>query len=478
MVNSNLMVSKLQRIYQACLSIDFLGHKPTLLVEGRTRYKSIRGALLTISMIFVIMACVAYNLYLVIDTTKPSVTYNLSSVERNELMQTWDMNYFPTFFVEYKKQLLNITEMSKYFTVVAVHISFKYDFNEDTGVIDSSNPSYFNQSILSVVQCKDFHKRDELEKYYSSTDDEAKRLMLNYGMCMQPGEGQTSAQLDLEGKLTQVPLKQLTYFIYRCNPIANPTVCQSATFDASKSRFFYKLPKNSVNYSSIDKPFSYKTETNSFSLSQSIHTFIRVFLRKVQISDNREAELYDDSPPVISLTTDKIEPEIKVTAANFSTPLVTIEFNSAQNKEFIRREYFGMINFFTQIGGLIGVTYTIFAITYWLVGRNLLTDNLSKSVFGNQKKPLRDEVDQGSDFIAIAKQTDENAILSVAVDRYLQKVDDSLKGSTNVNDAGDIKGENIHSIRQRIINQTEYKNDLEKLVTDRMRDVLVKEKFL
>ena len=235
------MVNFTDLLSKAVLNLDILAPEYRLNINGKVRYRTLTGVILTIAWMTCLAGGAYYSFLSYSNTNSPissSETYQKISYPTIELKSS---NLLPMFVMFWDfTTLISHKDIAKYVTVYAEKAG--YDFSGDNPEVDTFKPTRFN-----LVSCSEVvNKTNSGYKHLDNFIDPFIEKMINTdSLCVDVGEGVTVVGNQME---------QLYHrFRFVVKPCSLSSGCATAE-ELARVNFFVVTPQTSFQASDFDDP--------------------------------------------------------------------------------------------------------------------------------------------------------------------------------------------------------------------------------
>ena len=368
-------------------SLDMFAPDIKMNINGKRAIGSSFGVLLSVAYLG-LFACLAYLIIAdFLDTSQPRISQGVNSTELPPLISFAEDKLFPILNFGHQTQgPLKLADIQKFVTVRFMKTFLQRDAN--TGAVQR------RIRMLKVVPCADIFYTDKFKQFEGLTQVE-KELMLSSAVCMDPGEEDLSlGQL----KETDPFYQQVSLWVLPCSL---PTGCASRQ-ELAKITLASIIPKPILNLSDKKHPIRYvRLADEVMYLSTALTGRQTLNLLKTEIVDDagflqgkERAGIYSSIDSTSYSATDRDSSQLSCTPAqmmdNSCIPYWIQSFGTSPRKMVIKRQYKGMVETFSELGGTADMLFMIFCFPYSLYHSRILRERLVELIHGVKKpKKLR-----------------------------------------------------------------------------------------
>ena len=353
-------------------------------LEGQSGLGTKVGSALTVIFLgaFVVMAYFIVSDFL--DTSSPRVSQSVVPAALPPYISFAEDKLYPMLSFRYQTVTpLKQPELDRFVTI---------DFSKIEMTRDEAGTVKTTIKYLKTAACADLVAQGKLKSFEVSTKGE-RDLLLNGGVCVDPGQEDAS----LGQRSDKDPFYQ--QILWRVLPCTLPVGCASKE-ELAKVTYVSMIPKPILDLSNRTSPVRYVTlPDESMFLSTALSGRQTLNLIKNQISD--DAGLLIGEKLVKSFTSiysagysasDRNPAQLSCTAAQIAErsciPYWMQSIVTGPRKMIIKRQYKGMVESFSEFGGMVDMLFMIFFFPYSIYNSRVLKEKLVEIVHG-VKKPVK-----------------------------------------------------------------------------------------
>lgn len=341
---------------------DILAPEIKLNIGGKPSVATKFGTALSMGCIgiFIALAYVITKDYL--DTSKPKLVSELVPIDMAPAINFSADKHYPILFFFYEiSTAMKKPELDRFFNIRFLKYSESYLPN---------GTSVLKETKMKVVQCSDLLAAGRTSSIQVEEGSSTKDVMSSMGLCVDPGEDDMTLGNSIkDSDPYQIVLLQIL-------PCSLPTGCASAE-EIRKITFSIANPLPSVNLGNHKHPVTYITNGDDYQfVSMTLTSRKKLNYVKSVIHDNRGflagqqlVTAYSDVYSVHSSFADRDSSQIQCTeeqADDLSCAPYFVQEMMAINKVVhITREYKGVVEAMSEMGGMIDLIMLAF---YWLYG--------------------------------------------------------------------------------------------------------------
>lgn len=339
--------------------IDFLSQPVKLNFEGRKTYPTKVGAALSLAC-FGIFCSLLYSIidsYL--DTTKPRISTETEFMKVKERVDLKQNKLYPVFFFYGNiTKILPIEEVLRFTHPVIARIVYRMMPNGT----ESEERTY-----LDLVPCKQLVDKTRADAVQPETEGYVKSNYYNFGFCVDD-HGQS---LELGGDKDPTAVDIFLVALYPC--ILTDGTCKPSA-SLGEFGFIVSFQEPVTNLGEKEKPIVYSSEANvlqgiSVQFSTKVFSNLRVnhiieergFLSKPTVT-HRFASVDSQSP--MFTTRDPGQSTCKDFDINTCSLYFEHIFTLSNKKLKIVREYKGIVESISEVGGIIDIIFLLFTSVY------------------------------------------------------------------------------------------------------------------
>jgi hypothetical protein len=298
-----------------------------------------------------------------------------------------------------------------------------------------------NKSELDRFVTVEFNKismsRDEVSGKTTTTIEQMKagerEVLLASGVCVDPENGDVT----LGQKTSKDPFYQL--IVWRVLPCSLPSGCASRE-ELAKVTFSSMIPKPIQDLANHNNPIRYVTLADEILFISTAFTTRQNFnLIKTEIRDEsgflsseRLAKSYSAINSRGFSTSDRNSAQLSCTQAEIVArsciPYFIQNFVNSPQKMVIKRQYKGMVETFSELGGMVDMLFMLFFFPYSIYNHRALRERLVEAIHG-AKKPAKHKPQPPKGAQLSAEQRGSQEEAETAAKRYsglLEQIETSL----------------------------------------------------
>jgi hypothetical protein len=365
-----------------CTPLDFLSHSFSLNVNGKSTYKTKVGMFLSLSCLGSFVCLIYFNVSQYMDKSKPRVSQELQSMLNPPKIDFVIEKHFPIMFFYYEDStpIASIDELEAFVHVVFILSYYKKD--------NDGNEQYYQIKLQSKM-CSELAAQGKTETMEPSNDNFVKSNYLLSGICF-----------DLDGK--EITLGGATdgrYYetasveVYPCKLGAD---CKPPS-ELAKISFAFANPTVNLNLKNYKNPLLYTTEAEDYYyITPGLGSKHKMYFMKAEIKDDNGYLSPTQQPATFSVIrniqylafernaskTTCTEEEIKSYKCDTYYRLV---FSNTYSHLVITREYKGLIETFSEIGGMVELILIVTSAFYSIYHNEALRQYLVLQIYGLSK---------------------------------------------------------------------------------------------
>ncbi len=354
-----------------------------------------------------------------LDTKKPIVSQTIASTELPPFISFAEDKLYPILiFRHLGSARLDKEQLARFVTVHLTKVEVRAD---ETGATTTSF------STMKVARCSELVAQGKLKSFHVTSKVE-RDLLLNEGVCVDPGEEDAT----LGRRTTRDPVYQ--QYMWRVFPCSLPSGCATRE-ELSMLTFSSIIPKPNLDLSNKLEPVRYDTLMDEVTyLSTSLTGRLTINLMKSEIVDEAgflQAERTVKSFTVVASSSygnsDRNPAQLSCSASQFAiesgcTPYWQQTLLTHPRKMVIKRQYKGMVESFSELGGMMDILFMIFLIPYRIYNSHVLKQRLVEVVHG-VKKPRKSTVKPAHDSnLSLKHHTETYNLLLDGIDSCLDLV--------------------------------------------------------
>jgi hypothetical protein len=318
------------------------------------------------------------------DTASPKISQTQVIAPLLPFISFAEDKLYPMLSFRYGTQgFLKQPDLARFVTVEFYRMQMERDAS---GTVTTTN-KYFK-----TVPCADLAAQGRLKSFQAPNKGQHENLM-NGGVCVDPGDDDVT----MGQKTDKDPFFQ--QILWRILPCTLPSGCATKE-ELSRVTYVSFIPKPLMDLSSKDDPISYVTlPDESILLGTGLSGRQTINLLKNEIID--DAGFLFGEKLVKSFTTifsssysasDRNPSQLSCTQAEIDQrtciPYWTQSFLTGPRKMIIKRQYKGMVETFSDLGGMVDMLFMIFFFPYSIYNSRVLKERLVEVLHG-VKKPQK-----------------------------------------------------------------------------------------
>ena len=360
---------------------DILAKPVQLTIDGNGSYKTVQGAVLSITFILITFFC---SLQILEGLLNPSAKPIISDLLEEEVANYSSVDlrrhrYFTAFLLRSVDTEAPLADPQNYFHFRVARV-----------LVDSVRGSK-KMFEMKVVPCREFTKSDFLEHFrsFESTSESAINQYLNYGYCTDP---RVETDLTIHGRqLTDEDYSYLQIDVFPCSSLQT---CSSSPADLGLVKLEVSAPSNRIRYGNREQPI---VDTVGFLYSGQVsleHTqHIDFSLMTVELYNYKTHRNYKqlfaeylhlnrEATSVSSRTGQTCKPgELQTTCQ----PFLQIKLAPAGSRRTTFRKYRGIIDAMAEIGGIKETLFMLASFIYLLHHSKKTKTYLVESIFNTDQ---------------------------------------------------------------------------------------------
>ena len=359
--------------------LDFLAPDLKLTFRGAYSFKTKIGVILSLvclSISSILLFFIGSDYF---DTSKPKVTQELIPLASQPSLNMKRDKKFPIVMLNFiNGDPITKEELPKYFTIFMSHQSF-----------NAKRAPIFK--IFDMVPCADLVNEGRTGTIEISHEGIVKTNYLKYGYCVDPGDDEAS--LNLGGNPGDDEI--VVFGIYPC--MLGPQ-CKSKD-EIKNLGYTVTVPKSYTNYGNYKNPVQYLTEKNEhefvnfdvglrqrYQFSKNTIYEFRGFLSGYSITneffgENKFSSNFwsRDRDQITCNNTDEM---LRLSCVSYYSLELTVSSSSVK----LTREYKGLIESVSEIGGMIELIMILFCLVYSFYHHSALEEEMVKEMYGFEKR--------------------------------------------------------------------------------------------
>ncbi len=366
-------------------NFDMLAPDIKLNIRGKRKIGSNVGVLLTLVYLG-LFACLAFLIISdFLDTSQPRVSQGVDFTELPPVISFAQDKLFPILNIGHQAQgPLKLSQIQRFMTLRFM----KMDLQRDpiTGAVQRK------MRMMAVIACADILSNDKFKRFEGVTQVEREFLQSN-AICMDPGQEDLTLGQEKE---TDPFYQQVSLLVLPCSL---PSGCATRQ-ELAMITLASIIPKPILNLSDKKQPLKYAYLADEVMyLSTALTGRQTLNFLKTEIIDDagflQGKKLADDYTAIDSTSysaSDRDPSQLTCTPTqmmdNTCIPYWIQNSVTSPRKMVIKRQYKGMVETFSELGGTADMLLTIFCFPYGLYLGRILREQLVDLIHG-VKKPKR-----------------------------------------------------------------------------------------
>ena len=316
------------------------------------------------------------------NTKQPRVSQAIESTEFPPPISFSEDKVFPMLAFKYQASAsIKKPDLDRFVTIEFTKISTMRD-----GTSSSSVTTFKNSK---AVPCADLVNQGRTKSFVVESKEERASL-INSGICVDPGDDDVT----LGRKTDKEPYFQ--QIVWRILPCSLPSGCATRE-ELAKVTFFTGLPRAVLNLANHKNPVRHITfAEETFYLSTAITSRQTINLLKTEIFDEAGfltkqtlANSYSTVNVVGYSMSDRNPSQLTCSPADIASrsciPYWIQNFVTSPQKMVIKRQYKGMVETFSELGGMVDMLFMLFFFPYTIYNSRVLREQLVEAVYGVKK---------------------------------------------------------------------------------------------
>jgi hypothetical protein len=329
-------------------SIDFLGKKPTLLIDKKESHKSFLGGILSLVSIVAVLAGTGYFLSILFARQ----TFTLVQSEKLDLVQTMSISDFPIGVSISDSLARELPDADRIFEVFPILVAQSSYF--DT-TLNKTLP-FANTTLLKFEKCN--FKQNKFVKYKKLLEDADTGRS---GYCLPPG-----IEVNLTSPSGYPTTSLLTIGFARCMNITQigKTNCYPSDVIEEKLKDVFigiLFVDNYFDHNNLTNPAQAYVRNEVLQAGASSVIFRQLYIEMKNVDYFSDVNYLVTNPEKVEYSIVGKTSERTTTVRQSVVPgafsLITIEFGSI--KEIYERKYYKLQNMLADLGGLVNALITI-----------------------------------------------------------------------------------------------------------------------
>ena len=360
---------------------DFLAPEIKLKFNGNHSFPTKVGMVMSLLCLSIFIYLTYYILKAYIDTSRPKVSVEIKNSAFKPMLNLTEMHIYPVlmFYDRVTSSYMSLEDMERYAHVAVYYIRYKKGEGETTYYPESQD--------IKIGRCGDLYDRGLKQVLSVEENDEA---TLNYFKT-------TAYCLDYEGNdiIVSKPGTSETfgeYLVVDYMPCVLGALCHPAS-DLANVTVATVLPKPIVNNGNYERPVKYFTLDEDYDyLSAGFQTIQKMKMVKSDIYDDRGVF---SSESLRQTYLAKEETGLSILSRNSAktsclpselfTPVCEsyLQYGIiiSTNTQKITREYKGLVESISEVGGMIELVFLVFSISYGFYHSRVYRDAMISAVY-------------------------------------------------------------------------------------------------
>ena len=362
------------------LSFDILAPDISLNYRGLSTVHTKTGTCLSIVCVIIFISLSISIFMSYIDTSKPKVSEELVALKNKPLINFKEDKMYPVLFFKEASNYISMEEAGKYAHIVYRHYVFKI---QDTGKEE------IEVKELKLVGCKELVDAGETSSIVVESEGTVKNLYYKYGVCVDNRQ----EDFELGGAEKEVEKTEESVYleIYPCTLGAE---CKPAS---ELNQFSYSIsnPKTHLRAGNFESPLQTFTEQEDiFTINPYFSVFQKLKVMRSEIYD--ESGFLSPTKKVKSYVShfekhfvydsrnqSKVSCTLKEVEDYYDCyPYFTQIIFLTNNLNKITREYKGIVEAISEVGGMIDLVFLFFYTIYGYYQNKCLKEEIVHSVYG------------------------------------------------------------------------------------------------
>jgi hypothetical protein len=326
------------------------------------------------------------------NTTKPFISQSIVPTDLPPPVSFYEDKLYPIIAFRYQVAVpLKKPEVDRFVNVEFNKVSMTRD-EATSKIITTFKP-------MKTVACSDLVREGKLRTFEASTKADRESLLEN-GLCVDT-EGE---EVTLGQKTSKDPFYQLV--ILRVLPCSLPSGCATRE-ELARVTFSLMIPKPIQDLSDKNNPVRYVTIAEEAMYISTAFTSRKTFnLIKTDIVDaagfissEKVARSYSAVTNVGFSSSDRNTSQLSCTQADIDSrsciPYFIQNYATSPQKMVIKRQYKGMVETFSELGGMVDMLFMLFLFPYAIYNQRALKEKLVEAIF-QMKKPSNNKVSRST----------------------------------------------------------------------------------
>ena len=376
-------------------TFDFLAPELKLNMLGKAANHTKVGMIMSIACLCIFLTVLSIILMDYLDTTKPRVSQEIQSLTQQPLIDFVKDKHFPimSFYFQDIYPITTTEELSTFAHVFMI----KSTYYEPDVVGDPITPVY---EQYDIVPCSELIDRGSRDTYAFQSDDPKETERFNkLSFCFDNKNG----TMRMGGENSKKGLELIELRMYPCVLGAQ---CRNLT-DLNQLSYSVINPTAVSNFGKKKDPISHETTAENYE-------FINFVTYPVHKLNLMRAEIYEDQGFLSSKSVSnqytvirnigyasrsrevsKITCTLDEVDQLLCSPYFIQEFSVSKSILKVEREYKGIVESLSDVGGIMDLIFLIFYSVYGLYNGRVTDDLLVKKIYGVEK-PTKKKTKSGS----------------------------------------------------------------------------------
>jgi len=327
--------------------VDFLGKKPTLLIDKQASHKSLFGGILSLLTLVAILAGIGYFASILFARQ----TFNLVQNEQLDITQTMSISDYPI-AVNIADQFGRLLEeQERIFDVAVMHYYFRPYYNKLT-----------NLTVLTpIIEQLPVEKCDIKNNKFGKFKDLFAKENDVEGYCLPPG-----LNVNLTSPIGYPTTDFIMFYFYRCQNITQigKTNCMPPEVINQKLSNFW-LASFFVDYyfdhNNLENPATPYIRKEAIVSGYSPYVFRELFVNLKNVDYFSDTNYLVSNPERMQFNAlDSVKDTTSLPKENsFPGSFTSITFSMGSIKQVYNRKYYKLQNMLADLGGLVKALITI-----------------------------------------------------------------------------------------------------------------------
>lgn len=371
-----------KRERKGCAPLDFLAPSFSLNINGKSSYNTKTGMVLSLTCLGAFIFLIYFNVTQYLDKTRPRVSQELEVLANPPKIDFVKGKHFPIMFFYYldSTPIDSIDELGK-FAHVALELGY---FKKDA----DGNEIYIN-NVLKPKRCSDLVAQGKTETIEPSNDYFVKSNYLVSGICFDSEGIEVSLGGATDGRYYESAAVNVYPCVLgdQCHPLS----------ELAKLSFTVASPTVNLNLNNYKNPLLYLTEAEDYYyITPSIGSKHKMYLMKGEIREengfltpkaqptsfstirNLRYLAYARNPNQITCSEEELY-------GYFCDPYYRLIYSNTYSQLVVTREYKGVIETISEIGGMIELILIVFSALYSFYHNEALRQYMILQIYGISK---------------------------------------------------------------------------------------------